>query len=125
MNFKENVEHTIINAPPATDKKELLIDIFKSTIAQFFEWYLINKNNGNKLPFDSVVESKNQLIREFRGMSIPDIQQSVEWYENLFDTTIKEIFNEASHAHAGVDSIFSSGQGLHKKQNGLYVPKGL
>lgn len=129
MDFKEHVESSIKNAGPEVDRKELLIDIFKTTIAQFFEWYLVNKSNGNRLPFEAVVQVKQQLINEFRGMSI-DQQQSVEWYENLFESTIKEIFNDAALAHRGEDRYEYAKQNLEvntdlyqQSSSGLYIPK--
>jgi hypothetical protein len=129
MNFKENVESTIKNAGPGVDRKELLIDIFKTTIAQFFEWYLVNKSNGNRLPFEAVVQAKQQLINEFRGLSI-DQQQSVEWYENLFESTVKEIFNDAALAHRGTDRFEYANQNFEVNKDmyqqstgGIYIPK--
>ena len=129
MNFKENVESTIKNAGPGVDRKELLIDIFKTTIAQFFEWYLVNKSNGNRLPFEAVVQAKQQLINEFRGLSI-DQQQSVEWYENLFESTVKEIFSDAALAHRGTDRFEYANQNFEVNKDmyqqstgGIYIPK--
>jgi hypothetical protein len=127
MDFKTNIQNTINTAGPDVDRKELLVDIFKHTVADFFIWYLTNKNNGNRLAIDALINTKRSLISEFRDMSISEIQQSVEWYEELFEDTIKEIFNDASLAHSGKDS-YVHGQNFdinateYKKQaNGLYV----
>jgi hypothetical protein len=105
MDFKTNVQNTINNAGPDVNRKELLVDIFKHTIADFFIWYLTNKNNGNRLAIDALINTKRSLISEFREMGISEIQQSVEWYEDLFEATVKEILNEAAINHSGKDSL--------------------
>lgn len=129
MTFKENVENVIKNAGPEINRDELLVDIFKHTIADFFVWYIENKKNGNRLPFESVVQTKTKLISEFRSMQL-DNQMSVEKYEDLFEKTVKEIFNEASLAHRGEDRSEYAHQNLHvnndlyqQSAGGIYLPK--
>lgn len=123
MELKESLEKSMSGAGPDVNRDELLVDMFKSTIAQFFEWYLINKNNGNKLPFDALVDTKSGIISLYQSLTI-DNQKSLEWYEELFETTIKEIFDHASGRHSAGSNSISSARELfgNKTPSGLYVP---
>ena len=129
MDFKENVEKMMLGAGPEVNRDDLLVDVFKHTIADFFIWYLENKNNGNRLPTEAVIQTKSKLINEFRGMKL-DNQKSVEWYEDLFESTIKEIFNDAALAHRGEDRFEYAHQNLQinkdlyqQTASGIYLPK--
>ena len=125
-NFQEELKKSIFNADPKIDRKELLIDIFKSYVAKLFE--VVLKKKG--MPYDSLVEVKNNIIREFRATDLAEYQKSVEQYEELFDTTVKEILDYAANRHKGSESVVRAPQNLevngdaYVNEGGLFVPKG-
>ena len=126
-NFQKELKDAIFNADVKIDRKELLIDIFKSYVAKLFEISLDKK----KLPYDDLVEVKRNLIAEFRAADLSEYQKSVEDYEILFDDTVKEILQFAAERHQGVDSVVHANQSLeinpeaYINEGGLYVPKHL
>jgi len=124
--FQKELKNSIFNADPKLDKRELLIDIFKAFVAKLFEM-VIAKKGKNRLEVDAMVTVKRNLINEFRQSELGEYQRSVEQYEQLFEKTIKEIFNEAAHAHPGMESISAQQQleinrDAYIKESGLYIP---
>jgi hypothetical protein len=128
-NFQKELKNSIFNADPALDRHELLIDIFKAYVAKLFEMVLAKKGK-DRLEVDAMVVVKRNLIDEFRKTDLAEYQRPVDWYEDLFEKTIKEIFNEAAHAHPGMESISVQQQleinrGAYIKEGGLFVPNHL
>jgi hypothetical protein len=108
FNFQNELKSSIFNADDKVNKKELLEDIFKSYVAKLFEKVI----TGKRLPFDALVEVKGNLIREFRATDLSEYQRTVEQYEELFDTTVKEILSFAASQHDGRDSAIFAPQEL-------------
>lgn len=81
-----------------------------------------------KLPFEALVQVKNNLINEFRQAELSEYQKSVEQYDQLFDETVKEILNLAASRHKGNDSVARSPQEfiinpeIYIQEKGLSVP---
>ena len=104
-NFQKELKGSIFNADPNLDRKELLIDIFKSYVAKMFEFTMTRKENAaNRIEFKAMVEIKRNLISEFRKTSLSEFQLSVKQYEDLFDATMQEITNFAGINHGGIDN---------------------
>jgi len=128
MNFQEDLKNSIFNADPTLDRTQLLEDIFKSFTAKMFE-YIVSKAGNDRLPFDSIVTVKKNLINEFRTTSLAEYQKSEEWYDELFEKTVKEILEYAALAHQGVDRVNLANQNLeinpdaYKFEKGIYLPK--
>jgi len=127
MDFQEDLQSSIFNADPKLDKAQLLEDIFKSFVAKMFE-FVLSREGGNRLPFDSLVTVKKNLINEFRQAALSEHQRSEEWYGELFEKTVKEIFEHASLSHKGVDQAkfanqqFEINPEAYKFEKGLYRP---
>ena len=107
-NFQKDLENAIFNADIKIDRKELLTDIFKSYVAKLFERVL----NSGRVPFDSLVIIKNNLINEFRSANLSEYQKSDEQYNELFDIAVKEILNLAAMRHKGIDNVQNGMQTL-------------
>ena len=129
-NFQKDLRDSVLKADPVKfDKKELLTDIFKSYVAKLFEIVLSGKN-GNRLEFDAMIQVKANLISEFRKTELCEYQQSVKWYEELFDTAMQEILNDAAQNHQGINQI-SVDQTLeinpeaYINEGGLFIPEHL
>lgn len=129
-NFQKELKSRIFSCDADKfDRNELLEDIFKAYVAKLFEFNLGRKSK-DRLEVDVMVEVKRNLISEFRNTELGEYQKSTEWYENLFDETIQEIFNDAAKSHKGVD-IVNSNQTLeisreaYIKEGGLFVPEHL
>ena len=126
-NFQDDLKNSIFNADPKLDRKELLIDIFKTYVAKLFERTVTK----GKIPFDSLVQVKKNLINEFRQTDLSEYQKSVEQYEKMFDETVQEILAFAATRHHGQDAIQQAPQELvinpdaYMNEGGLYLPKGL
>jgi len=120
MGFQEDLRNSIINADPKLDREQLLSDIFKSFVAKLFEHVL---QKDNRLPFDAMVEVKRNLINEFKTASLDEYQQSMQWYDDLFEKTVKEILESAALAHQGVDLVTRAPQNFEVNPSGLYIPK--
>jgi hypothetical protein len=124
-NFQTELKNSIFNADPKLNRKDLLDDIFKSYVAKLFEKVLAKE----KLPFDALVQVKNNLINEFRSAELSEYQKSVEQYDELFDNTVKEILSLAASRHQGNDKVTRGSQELVinpevyiREHNGLTVP---
>ena len=129
-NFQKDLRDSVLKADPVKfDKKELLTDIFKSYVAKLFEIVLSGKK-GNRLEFDAMIQVKANLISEFRKTELGEYQQSVKWYEDLFDTAMQEILNDAAQNHQGINQV-SIEQNLEINPNayinegGLFIPQHL
>lgn len=123
-NFQTELKNSIFNADPKLNRKDLLEDIFKSYVAKLFEKVLAKE----KLPFDALVQVKNNLINEFRQAELSEYQKSIDQYDQLFDDTVKEILNLAASRHQGRDGVTRDHQELvinpeiYIKEKGLTVP---
>jgi len=123
-NFQKELKNAIINADPKLNRIELLTDIFKSYVAKMFELVITKKG----LPFESLVKIKENLITEFRSADLAEYQRSVEWYENLFNNTVKEILEYATARHSGQNLVMPANQnleinpGAYIKEGGLFKP---
>jgi len=131
QDFQKELKDSIINADPKLDKKELLTDIFKAYTAKLFEIVIVRKGK-NQIPFDALVLIKSNLISEFRGASLAEYQQSEKWYEDLFESTVQEILNEAALNHQGVNDVsidpnkdLSIDVDGYINEGGLFVPEHL
>jgi Zn-dependent M16 (insulinase) family peptidase len=76
-----------------------------------------------------LVEIKNRLISSFRGAELGEYQKSEAQYDELFETTVKEILNDCAHNHQGQDTIEMAPEQFeinknefHKQASGIYVP---
>jgi hypothetical protein len=121
-NFQAALVKSIINADAKLDRRELLIDIFKAYVAKLFELKL---SKGERLPYDALVQIKRNLINEFRQAELAEYQQSIEWYENLFDKTVEEILNDAAARHQGIDTMQEATQVLSVHAKGYAASKGM
>ena len=129
MGFQEDLKNSIFNPDPNLDRKQLLEDVFKSFVARLFEHVMTRRTtNQSRLTFDELVHVKKNLINEFRTAQLAEYQQSEQWYDDLFETTVKEIFE--STAHQGVSNVGVANQNLeinkeaYKFEKGLFLPKG-
>lgn len=130
VNFKKDLEDSILKADHRLDKNDLLVDIFKMFVAKMLQVAMekSNKENEGRLESDAVFIAKRELINSFRGASLGEYQQSEEWYEKLFQTAMEEIFNHASNSHKGEDQVSLASQNLeintdaYINEGGLYVP---
>ncbi len=129
-NFQQDLENAILKADSSKiDRRELLTDIFKNYVARLFEHVLSNKSK-NRIELDAMVQVKRNLINEFTKASLGEYQKTTEQYEDLFETCVQEIFNEAALNHAG-DDMVSVSQRLeidplaYIREGGLFVPQHL
>jgi len=128
--FKKSLEDSINNADPRLDKDELLEDIFKTSVAKLLQFSMENGSGKKKdrLEMGALLTAKRELIAEFRSATLDQHQKSVEQYEELFQKTLQEIFNDASHAHGGDNNVEYANQNLeinsdvYINEGGLFVP---
>ena len=100
-NFQEDLVRSVRGCSGSLDPKDVLEDIFKTTVAE-----LMKKNvmaNKNRMETGFILAMKGFLISEFRKASLQEYQKSEAQYSVLFDKTIQEILNEAAIAHEGED----------------------
>jgi len=127
MDFQKDLENSILNADPNVDRIQLLEDVFKSFVAKMFE-FVVSKTGKDRLPFDALVTVQKNLISEFRSASLGEYQRSVEWYDELFNKTVREILEFAALSHQGVDRVNLANQNLeinteaYKFEKGLFLP---
>jgi hypothetical protein len=126
--FQLELKNALLNADVKIDRKEMLVDIFKSYVAKLFE-VVLSKQGGNRIPFDALVEVKSRLISSFRGAELGEYQKSEAQYDELFETTVKEILNECAANHRGEDLIQLAPEQFeinknefHRQASGLFVP---
>jgi hypothetical protein len=118
-NFQTELKKSIFNADEKINRKELLSDIFRCYVAKLFERTL----DKEKMPFDALVKIKNNLISEFRSADLSEYQRTVEQYEELFDTTVKEILSLAAMRHKGIDNVNRAPQNLEINPE-IYIHEG-
>jgi hypothetical protein len=118
-NFQKELENSIFNADIKLDRNDLLTDIFKAYVAKLLERVV----KGGRVPFDALVQTKNNLINEFRSASLAEYQKSVEQYNELFDNTVKEILNLAALRHSGKDVVQRENQTLQINPE-IYIHEG-
>ncbi len=127
-NFQKELKDRIFGCDSNKfNRRELVEDIFKSYVAKLFELTL-SKKGADRLEFDAMVEVKRNLISEFRKTELSEYQLSVKAYEDLFDTTVQEILNDAAKAHKGsdlvsVDQTLEINPEAYVKEGGLFVPE--
>lgn len=127
FNFQRDLRKAIFDADPnKMDRKELVTLTFKYWVSKLFEWVLVNKGQ-QVLEVEAMVQVKRNLISEFRNTDLEEYQKSEKQYEDLFEKTIKEIFEEAGRAHKGEDTAkvnqsLSINPEQYIKEGGLYVP---
>lgn len=131
-NFQKELHDSIFDADPKLDREELLVDIFKIYVAKLFELVVSKrKTPDGRLPYGALVETKRNLISEFRKAELAEYQRPVEWYEELFDKAVQEILNDAALAHRGSNIVQVSPQQLeinpeaYINEGGLFLPKGM
>jgi len=125
FDFQKELKASIFNADPKQDREELLTMIFKSYVAKCLEYTL--KKKTNRIEYSAMLEIRRNLINEFRITELGEYQKSVEWYENMFDTAVQEIFNDAALAHDGVNiatvnQTFEINSRAHAENSGLILP---
>ena len=130
-NFGKEVRKSLNMVAP-NERRELLAMIFKSYVAKLLELLMSNSKNKNALEAAMLDEVKNNLISEFRNAPLEMDQISEKMYEDLFDTAIKEILNEAALNHEGVDKAevdryrqFSINPSAYIHEGGLIIPEHL
>jgi hypothetical protein len=128
FNFGKSVSETIKKVP-GNERKELLEMVFKSYVAKLLEVMLNNSGTAGRLESGMIDEVKKRIIHEFREAPLENSQMSYEMYEDLFDTAIAEILNEAALNHQGEDHAdFDLTRQLeidpraYIKEGGIYVP---
>jgi hypothetical protein len=126
-NFQKDLEDAIFNSDSSKiNRHELLIDIFKNYVAKLFE-YILSKKEKNRIELDAMIQIKRNLINEFTKASLGEYQKTDDQYDELFEQTIKEIFNDAALNHEG-ENIVSVNQNLeinktiYTNEHGLFVP---
>ena len=118
-NFQRDLKNSIFNADPKLDRKELIKDIFKAYVAKLFEKVVVN----GRMPYDVVVQVRNNLISEFRLTELSEYQMSIEQYELLFDETVKEILDLAAMRHKGIDTVDRANQNFEINPE-IYINEG-
>lgn len=101
--FQKSLKKAIFECDSKLDRKEILIDIFKTYVAKMMEAN-VDKNKG-RLEADYLTKMKGFIITEFRNTDLQEHQISEGGYSKLFDDTIQEIFNDAANAHEGEDTV--------------------
>ena len=126
-NFQKELVDSIYKAKPE-ERNEILTMIYKTYVAKMIE-ILMQRSGHDGLEAGIIDEVKKNLITEFRNASLNEYQRSVEQYEEIFDTTLQEILNYASHVHEGEDSMKFANRVLdinpeaYVNEGGLYVPE--
>jgi len=127
FNFQKWLRESILEADEKLDRNELLVDIFKIAVAQLLEYTM--KKGVNRLEGEALKTTKRNLINEFRNTSLEQYQKSVKWYENLFDTAMQEILNDAALAHGGMDQVMVDENSqleinpeAYINEGGLFIP---
>jgi hypothetical protein len=130
FNFQRDLKKAIFEADPdKMDRKKLLISTFKYWVSKLFE-YIQTKTGADRLEADYVVQVKQKIINEFIRTDLAEYQLTEEEYDNLFETTVKEILEFAATRHQGVDvatveQTLSIDPEQYIQEGGLFVPKHL
>lgn len=126
--FQKELKDSIFKSDATKiDRHELLEDIFKSCVAKLFEFNL-GRSKKDRLESGVMVEVKRNLINEFRGAELSEYQKTVKWYEDKFDDTIQEIFNDAAKNHQGVNKVavnqtLEVNRDVYLNEGGIYIPR--
>ena len=130
-NFGKDLVKSVQTVKPE-EREELLKMIFKSYVAKLLEILMANSKIKDGLEAEMLEEVKSNLIKEFRAAPLGVSQRPVKFYEDLFNTAVQEILNEASLNHEGVDSAevdkyrqFSVNPEAYINEGGLYIPEHL
>jgi len=116
------LEDAVISGTAKANPTEIITVLFKHAVSRMFEKAIVSKGDGTKsMRYDAILETKRGLIHTFKTANLGDHQKSTEWYEQLFDSTVQEILNFASHRHEGSD-IISLDQARQFSINPLLVP---
>ena len=130
QDFQKQLKKAILRVDSSKlDRKSLLEDIFKTGVAKLFE-YNLGRKGKDRLELAVLVQIKKNLINEFRSAKLGEYQQSEKWYEDLFEATVKEIFEEAARNHKGINqAIVNQTLQINKEayinEGGIYVPEHL
>ena len=99
--FQKSLSKAILECDDKLDRKDVLIDVFKTYVAKLLEDN-VSKNKG-RIEAGYFEQMKGFIISEFRKAELGEYQLSEGNYSKLFDDSIQEIFNEAAIAHEGED----------------------
>jgi hypothetical protein len=121
--FQEQLKRSVLECPTdKLDRKEVLIDIFKTYAARMIEQNVMT--NKNRIEGGFIMMLRGYMISEFRSVELGEHQLSEAQYADLFDKTIKEIFDSASNAHEGDDKVERQPQNLEVNKNAYSESKG-
>ena len=127
QDFQKQLRKAILGVDSSKlNRKSLLEDIFKTGVAKLFE-YNLGRKGKDRLELDALIQIKKNLINEFRSAKLGEYQQSEKWYEDLFENTVKEIFEEAARNHNGINQAtinqtLQINQKAYINESGLYIP---
>ena len=127
QDFQKQLRKAILGVDSSKlNRKSLLEDIFKTGVAKLFE-YNLGRKGKDRLELDALIQIKKNLINEFRSAKLGEYQQSEKWYEDLFENTVKEIFEEAARNHNGINQAtinqtLQINQKAYINEGGLYIP---
>jgi len=127
--LKEKIREAVItNCDPKLNPTDVLEDTFKFVVAEMLKTNI--QQNKNRIAAGFIQALCAHLINEFHGADLGDYQKPETWYANLFNKTIQEILNDASHVHAGENKVevskehnfsIKSGRDGWNMKNGLLV----
>jgi hypothetical protein len=138
--FQQELRDSVVNnIDPRLKPAEVLRYIFKTYVAKMLEQNVTVNKNRLEAGYLNLI--KAHMITEFRNAELGEYQLSEKMYDDLFNKTIEEIFNDASHHHEGEDIYDDKSQELlidkrayHREiapkfnggmvnKNGLWVPR--
>ena len=125
FDFQKELKASIFGADEKQERHELVAMIFKSYVAKCIEYTLRKKIS--RIESAAIYQIRRNLINEFRNAELGEYQKSVKQYEELFNTAIEEIFNEAGHAHEGiniatVDQTLEINKRAYAENRGIIIP---
>jgi len=130
FNFQRDLKKAIMDADSdKINRKDLLRSTFKYWVAKLFE-HIQTKKKEMTLEFNYVVTVKRNIINEFRKTDLGEYQITEKQYDDLFETTIKEILELAATRHDGedytsVEQTLDINPEKYINDGGLYVPEHL
>ena len=127
MTFQQKLREAVItNIDPKKNPNEVLEDIFKYYVAEMLKTNILQ--NKNRIAAGFIDALCGHAIKTFKDTDLGDFQKNEKWYGDLFNKTIQEILNDASHAHEGENKAEVKQQ-LHinkklwnMRQSGLVIP---
>ena len=132
--FQEMLKRSLRDCDPKLDRRELLVDIFKTYVAKMMEQNVMSSSHENRLDADFITGLRGYMIREFMSAELGEWGMKEAQYSNLFDVAIQEIFNDASHRHEGENKaehvqdlevnkkLYDKARATGKTPGGLYLP---